>query len=68
MFTTGDDKIWDYLSKGGPQTLEGYRYNVPSAVYQQMLPIIVIVAEGTAGIGNQCLLRDAQSGKVGSVV
>jgi len=36
MVTTGDDKtikIWDYLSKGCIQTLEGHTSNVSSAAY-----------------------------------
>ena len=45
MVTTGDDKIWDDLSKTGVQTLEGHKSNVPFAVYGPMLPIIVIVSE-----------------------
>ena len=45
MFTTGDDTMWDYLSKGGAQTLEGHKPNDPVAVYRPMLPIIFIISE-----------------------
>ncbi len=40
MSTTGDDEIWDYLSKIG---VEGHKSNVSFVVYQ---PIIVIGSEG----------------------
>ena len=46
MVTTGDDKISDYLSKTGVQTLEGRQSNVFSAVYRSTLPIIDISSKG----------------------
>ena len=48
LITTGDDKtikVWDYLSKGCVQTIEGYTNNPSFAVFHHNLPIIVSDSE-----------------------